>query len=202
MANTDNPFGFRLLSPFNPNYIQFYPILTAYSTGIFRQDLVGAPAAMTGLVCGALGGDTRPDLAIIATGVGGEVFGVVQGVYDYKMLPQVYHVASAAGDSVVAGYQAVCTDPAALYLVQEDGDTTPIPAASAGMNCDAISTHTGNTLTGLSKMELDSSSENATATLAVKLIRSWESDTVASAYCRWVVKINAAAMGSGSLSGE
>jgi hypothetical protein len=202
MANTDNPFGFQLLTSFNTNFAQYYPIVTAYGTSIFRGDLVGADADIDGLVCGKLDGSTRPELKIIATGVAGEVFGVVIGTYDSDMLPQVYHVASAVGDGVVAGYLLTYTDPNALYLVQEDGDTTPIPAASAGMNCDAISTHAGNTLTGRSKMELDSSSEAATATLATKLIRSWEADTVASAYCRWVVKINAAAMGANVASPE
>jgi len=202
MANTDNPFGFQLLTTFNTNYAQYYPVATAYDTSVFRGDLVGAPAAMAGYVCSALGGDTRPGLEIIATGVAGEVFGVVIGTYDEDMLGQVYFVALDAGDAVIGGYLLTYTDPNALYLVQEDGDTTPIPAASTGMNCDAISTHAGNTLTGRSKMELDSSSENATATLAVKLIRSWEADTVASAYCRYVVKLNAAAMGANVVSGE
>jgi len=202
MANTDNPFGFKLLSPFNPNYVQFYPLVTAYATAVFRQDAVGAPAAMAGLVCGKLDGSTRPGMEIIAVGVAGEVFGVVQGTYDSNLLPSTYFVATTAGDAVVGGYLAVCTDPDALYLVQEDGDTTPIPVASTGMNCDAISTHTGNTLTGLSKMELDSDTENATATLAWKLIRTFEADTPASAYCRWIVKLNAAAMGDNIASGE
>ena len=202
MANTDAPFGFKLVSAPNPNFMQFYPLVTTYATSVFRGDLVGAPAAMAGLVCGKLDGSTRPGMEIIATGVEGEVFGVVMGTYDDDVLPQLYHVASAAGDGVVAGYVLTCTDPDAIFLVQEDGDTTPIPAASAGMNCDAISTHAGSTTTGQGKMELDSDTENATATLAVKLIRSYRDDTVASAYCRWFVKLNAAAMGSNVLSGE
>ena len=195
MANSDLPFGFKLLSPFNPNYIQWYPMATTYGTAIFKQDLVGAPAALTGYVCAALGGDTRPGMERIITGVAGEVFGAVQGVYTSDGIQQMYHVASAAGDGVVAGYLAVCIDPEALYLAQEDSVGNSIAAASAGLNLDAIATHTGNTLTGVSKMELDSSSAAVTATLAMKLIRSWGSDTVASANCRWICKVNAAAMG-------
>lgn len=202
MANTDNPRGFKLISQYKEQYMQIYPVVTEYATAIFKRDLVGAPAAMAGLVCGKLDGSTRPGMEIIATGVAGEVFGVVMGVYDDDLLPLTYLPASTVGDAVVAGYLLVNTDPDALYLVQEDGDTTPIPAASAGMNIDAISTHTGNTSTGIGKMELDSSSEDATATLALKLIRSWNDDTVGAAYCRWVVKINAAAMGDNIASGE
>lgn len=199
-TGADLPFGFKILSPFNPNFLQWYPLATTYATAVFKQDLVGAPAALTGYVCAALGGDTRPGMEICVTGVAGEVFGVVQGVYTHQGIQQMYHVASAAGDGVVAGYVAVCTDPNALYLVQEDADTTPIAAASSGLNCDAISTHSGNTLTGISKQELDSSSVNTTATLAMKLIRSFEADTIATAWARWIVKLNAAAMGANVLS--
>jgi len=202
MANVDNPFGFKLISPFNPNYIRYYPLVTAYATAVFRNDVVGAPAAMAGLVCGALDGSTRPGMEIIAVGVAGEVFGVVQATMDSNMLPTTSFVCLAVGDAVVAAYVAVCTDPDAQYLVQEDGVTTPIPIASTGMNCDAISTHAGNTLTGIGKMELDSDTENATATLAWKLLYTFERDIPATAYCRWIVKLNAAAMGDNIASPE
>ena len=152
---------------------------------------------MTGYVCAALGGDTRPGLEAVVSGAAAEIFGVAQGLYTSAGIQQMYHVASAAGDGVVAGYIAVCTDPNALYLAQEDGDA--IAAASLGLNADAVSTHSGNTLTGISKMEVDTSSVATTATLALKIIRSWAGDTVASANCRWVVKVNAAAMGANSV---
>lgn len=195
MANTDNPFGFKLLTPYKPQYMQYYPVVTAYATSVFKGDLVGGAAATTGYVCRALDGSTRPGLEVVTAGVAGETFGVVMGTYDHNLLPIVYFVAGSAGDGVVGGYLLVNTDPDALYLVQEDGDTTPIAAASAALNCDAISTHTGNTLTGRSKMELDSDSVADTATLALKLIRSFEADEVDSAWCRYIVKVNSAAMG-------
>ena len=60
MANTDRPMGFELLSAFMPQYIEFYPVATAYDTSVFSGDSVGAPAALTGYVCGKLDGSTRP----------------------------------------------------------------------------------------------------------------------------------------------
>lgn len=192
MANTDNPFGFQLLTPIKTGLVRIFPVATAYGTAIFKRDVVGAPASTTGYVCAALEGATLPGVEIVTAGVAGETYGVVEAVYDYNMLPLVYLPASTTGDSVVAGYVAVNCDPDAEYLVQEDGVTTPIAAASLGLNCDSISTHTGNTLTGIGKMELDSNTVADTVSLMFKVIRSWPGDTVGEANCRFVVKLNSA----------
>ena len=195
MANLDRPFGFKLITPFNPNYMQYYPVATAYGTAIFKGDFVQLEATVAGYKCAALNGSTRPGAVIDVTGAAGESLGVVMAVFDSDLLPLMYLPASTTGDGVVAGYLLVNTDPDALYVVQEDSDGGAIAADSVGLNIDAVSTHSGNTLTGQSKMEIDSSTVATTATLAWKLVRSWEDDTVASANCRWVVKLNTAAMG-------
>jgi hypothetical protein len=173
----------------DPRFLKIYPVATTYATAIFKGDLVGE-GSPTGIVCAALGGDTRPQVEILVTGAASATAGVVQAVYDKDMLPIMYLPASTAGDAVVAGYVAVYADPDAEYLVQEDGASTPIAVANILYNINAISTHTGNTDTGVSKMEIDSDSVNTTATLALKILRTWPGDTVASAYCRWVVKLN------------
>jgi len=63
----------------------------------------------------------------------------------------------------------VADDPAAYYVAQEDGDTTPIPMADVGLNVNFI-VAAANTLTGASGMQIDSSSVTTTATMSLKLI--------------------------------
>ena len=190
MANTDAPFGFK---PYGPViHAEYYPLVTAVATACYVGDLIGA--VNTGLVCAAFGGDTRMSVISQYAGAAGDIMGVCLGLLDYKGDPVNRIAASEAGDSVVAGYALVADDPRQLFLAQEDGDTTPIAAASIGLNADVISTHTPTAKNNyLSKMEIDSDTVNTTATLALRLVQSYKDDTVASAYCRWVVIIQPAA---------
>ena len=186
MANVDSPFGFipfgKLLSA------EWYPVATAYGTAIFVGDWV--EITNTGLVCKVFGGDTRLGVEIDVTGAAGDELGAVLAVLDSNGDPLSYLPASTTGDSVVAGYVLVADHPMQEFLVQEDGAVTPIAAASLGLNVAVISTHTGNTTNGRSKQEIDSDSVNTTATLALRILRSYKDDTVGSAYCRWVVQPN------------
>ena len=186
MANVDSPFGFipfgKLLSA------EWYPVATAHGTAIFVGDWV--EITNTGLVCKVFGGDTRLGVEIDVTGAAGDELGAVLAVLDSNGDPLSYLPASTTGDSVVAGYVLVADHPMQEFLVQEDGAVTPIAAASLGLNVAVISTHTGNTTNGRSKQEIDSDSVNTTATLALRILRSYKDDTVGSAYCRWVVQPN------------
>lgn len=194
MSNTDAPFGFK---PFGPViHAEWYPVATSYGTAIFVGDHV--ECTNTGLACKVFGGDTRMGVEIDVTGAAGDELGVVLNVMDSNGDPLSYLPASTTGDSVVAGYVLVADHPDQEYLVQEDGEVTPIAAASIGLNVAVISTHTGNTTNGVSKMEIDSDSVSTTNTLAYKILRSYKDDTVGSAYCRYIVKLNpnAAYLGS------
>jgi len=186
MANTDAPFGFI---PFGKVHsAEWYPVATAYGTAIHPGDWV--EVTNTGLVCKVFGGDTRMGVEIDATGAAGDELGAVLGVLDSNGDPLLYLPASTTGDSVVAGYVLVADSPLQEYLAQEDGDATPIAAASVGLNVAMISTHAGLTTTGRSRQEIDSNTVNTTATLAFRILRSYKDDTVGSAYCRWVVMPN------------
>jgi hypothetical protein len=186
MANTDAPFGFvpygKLLSA------DWYPVVASYATAIFVGDWV--EITNTGLVCKIFDGETRMGVEIAATGAAGDELGAVLAILDHNGDPVKYLPASSAGDGVVAGYVLVADHPLQEYLVQEDGETTPIAAASVGLNVAMISTHSGSTVTGRSKQEIDSDSVNTTNTLALRILRSYKDDTVGSAYCRWIVQPN------------
>jgi hypothetical protein len=186
MANTDAPFGFQ---PYGPVLgAEWYPVVTAYATAVYVGDWM--EITNTGLVCAVFDGDTRMSVEIDATGAAGDEIGAVLAVMDYKGDPLAYLPATTTGDSVVAGYVLIADHPMQQFLVQEDGVTTPIAAASVGLNVAIISTHAGSTYTGRSKQEIDSDSVNTTNTLALRVLKSYKGDTVGSANCRWIVQPN------------
>ncbi len=93
----------------------------------------------------------------------------------------------------------IADHPDQVFVIQEDADTTPIPLTKSEMNCEleAPTTNNGDTGTGISKCELDSSTVADTATLGVKLRRPHLEDTVpatATYHTRWIVTINAHAL--------
>jgi hypothetical protein len=189
MANTDKPFGFK---PYGPVLrAEWYPVGTAYGYSIFHNDPIQRAATPTGLVCKVFGSDTRESVILQATtGAAAVTLGAAIGFMDSNGDPLLYLPASTTGDSVVAGYVLVADHPLQLFVVQEDGDGTPIAAANIGLNVEVILTHAGVAARGTSRQEIDSSSVNTTNTFAYRLVRSYPGDTVASAYCRWIVIAN------------
>ena len=75
----------------------------------------------------------------------------------------------------VAGKIRVATDPFLLMEAQEDGDTTPLVLADVNTNVEIID-GTASALTGVSAMEIDSTSKNTTNTLPLRLIALVERD--------------------------
>jgi hypothetical protein len=121
------------------------------------------------------------------------VLGSVLCVFDKNMSPVKYLAALEAGDGTVAGFVMVADEPEQLYLVQEDGDANAIDLNEMGMNIEIITTHAGNTNTGISGSEIDSTSAAVTAALQCTLIRPHEDDSVGvdtAPNARWVVRIN------------
>lgn len=189
MANTDKPFGFQ---PYGPVlHAEWYPVATAYGTAIYVNDPIQRAASPTGLVCALFGGDTRESAILqAATGAAAVTLGAAIAFMDYKGDALGYLPATTTGDSVVAGYVLVADDPFQLYVAQEDGVGTPIAAANIGQNVEVVYTHSGSTSTFRSGCEIDSSSVATTNTFSYRLVRSYPGDTVASAYCRWIVQPN------------
>jgi hypothetical protein len=63
----------------------------------------------------------------------------------------------------------ICNDPQVVYEMQEDADTTPIVAASIGLNAN-IAFGAGVAATGVSGLEIDSNTVATTAALPLKVI--------------------------------
>lgn len=161
MANTDAPFGLRPIghvngSPWNGKTEEFL-IADAYNTAIYFGDIVKPAAA--GVIQVASAGDTL-------------LLGVFQGCR-YRATDGSYVFsprwpASTSTFNSEGAYGLVVVDPTVVYEVQHDSDTNTPAQADIFANGDFISTHTGSSITGLSKMELDTSTiTTATANLRV-----------------------------------
>lgn len=93
----------------------------------------------------------------------------------------------------------VIDDPNQLFSIQADED---IVAADIGKNADVIGTG-GSTVTGLSTMELDSSTIANTAALNLKIVGILKTpDNTLGTNCQVIVKINEHLYGSAGVAGQ
>ena len=97
----------------------------------------------------------------------------------------------------------VADDPDQLFVCQQDSDTSSLSAANINENANLVF-GSGSTTTGLSGVEIDSSSATTTATLQVRIVAGYEtpSNTISTAAAGnnsvFVVKINNHQLGSGT----
>ena len=198
MASTDAPFGFM---PYGDILrANWYAIVTEYATAVH----VGDAAEIGGTAITTKRRGTIQNMQVEETGAAGSMLGSVLSLEDSSGVPVSYLAASTVGDGTVAGYALISDHPQQVYIAQEDGDTSSIVAANIGLNVEGISTHSGDTNTGRSKMELDSSSVATTGTLAWKLIGVHPDDSISSAgaagnHARFIVMVNSAHKGSNVL---
>jgi len=100
--------------------------------------------------------------------------------------PKHYFPASSTGTWKVL----VADDPDQEFEITEDGDTSDVALADRGAGFDLIYTDSGDTTTGRSGMELDSSSTGHGATSQVVVIDKVDAvDNALGDWCRWIVKI-------------
>ena len=160
MANTDAPRGAVPIkhldgSPYNGAFSE-YKIANAYNTTIYFGDFVKMTA--TGYVELAAAGNT--------------ILGVFQGC-DYtdangKPTYSPYWPASTSTFNSEGAKARVIDAPDVIFEMQMDSDSATPSQADIGTNADFIATHTGSTITGLSKEEVDTSTcTTATANLRV-----------------------------------
>jgi hypothetical protein len=93
-------------------------------------------------------------------------------------------------------YFMVCTDPNAIYEVQE---STAMSLTANAYNCTFLSANPSST-TGYSQQELDITSPNTTATLPIKVLGFVQrpDNEVGSAYQKVLVKLNNTLWGTGT----
>ena len=93
----------------------------------------------------------------------------------------------------------VLDDPSQLFLIQNDGTSA---ATNYGLNADVV-VGTGSTVTGVSAMELDTSTIATTAALNLKIVGLWDVPSNAvGEFAVVVVKINEHSYGSAGVAGQ
>lgn len=172
MANVDSPFGLRPIrmksgAPYNGSVVPMY-LAASYATATFIGDAVikvasgSNTAAVTVPGGGTFGVGTLPNIEQATAGDTNRITGVIVGfAASPTALENQYNPASTERVAFV------CVDPDVVYEIQADG---PIPAASMGLNAVLIFTHTGSTASGLSGMELDTTSDVPAADASNQLL--------------------------------
>jgi hypothetical protein len=162
MANVDSPFGLKPVrhrngAPWNGMTVPCYIEAGYNSGGMFIGDPVikvaggSNTAAVTAPGAGKFNIGTLPSIELAAAGDANRVSGVIVGfAADPTNLGRQYNPTSTARVAFV------CMDPDVVFEIQADG---AIPAASIGLNAVFIKTHSGSTSTGLSGVELDTTSD-------------------------------------------
>jgi hypothetical protein len=165
MANVDSPFGLRPLrmksgAPYNGAAVPMY-LASTYATAMFIGDPVikvaggSNTAAVTVPGAGSFNVGTLPNIEKAAAGDTNRITGVIVGFAAAPTnLQNQYNPASTERVAYV------CVDPDVIYEIQADG---AIPAASVGLNAVLIFTHSGSTASGLSGVELDTTTAEAPA---------------------------------------
>ena len=182
MANVAEKYGLRPVrkldgSPFI-NAQNRYRIASGYATAIFQGDLV---KPVTG------GGVER---AVAATS--DKVIGVFNGVFytdptTQKPTFKNYYPGGVAASDIIAN---VIDDPSVVYSIDSDG---AFAVADIFKNF-AITNVTGNTLTGISEVQLDYSvsglTTSGTVLQAIDISQDTQNDTAGSANVDVLVRIN------------
>lgn len=194
MANADTPFGLRAVGHpggLSKARVRAYYVASTYATALFPGD----PVIKTGTSnttevsapgVGKMPVGSMPEVAKATAGDGNAITGVIVGVAaDPDALGRRYIPASTGGVVFVND------DPATEFEIQADG---AIAAAQVGLNAVLIYTNTGDTNTGQSGAELDTTSDapaaDASNQLTILGVVPRDDNEAASAYTKCLVRIN------------
>lgn len=167
MANADAPFGLRPLryasgAPYNGAFNLYSLDATGGAAAIY----IGDPVKLSGTA------DAYGIAQVIPANGSSDVnVGVVVGFTSDRAGTQLRDDTKyAAGGAANSGWYAqVADDPGLIFAVQEDSTGGALAAGAVGANYD-LAIVAGNTTSGISKTELDSSA-GTTAAEGVKVIR-------------------------------
>lgn len=163
MANVDAAFGLALHQDNSKTPLEMCFIPATDETAVF----VGDAVEMAGSAGSIVGGPTKATVKQAAAA--SPIYGVVVGFAP--------HLVSTGADLSKRHRPAdtamyVMVKPANhqdIYRIQADDDSATLAAADVGLNADLV-VGTGDTVTGASAMELDTSTKAVTAGLQLKII--------------------------------
>ena len=206
MANTDIPnWGIQPLFMSEARKTALLlPITNNYGTALFHTDPVVAVTAGT---------IERGPTNSAWLGVILELFKRTgTGLYSATGLVPVQYMAASPGASDTY-FALVAVDPMIFYSMQEDGDGSSLQITDMWGACDIVF-GSGNTTTGLSGAEIDSSSADNTATRPIMVVAPFanyfdidagaynaiSTDGAAGNYCKFIVKQFNGQMGPGAVT--
>lgn len=186
MSNSDIPSGFKpvkhLLGGAWNGKANVYYIPATNATALFKGDAVKSagsadPTGRFPTVVQAAAGDTIRGVIV--------GFGEDPNIMIKPDFPNRVHC-----PATTAMYCLVVDDPFVIFEVQEDSaGGTSIAAASVGLSTDIV-VGAGNTTTGLSGMEIDSTVTAAASAATCKLLRIVDRvDNALGDNCKWEVQI-------------
>ena len=163
MANVDRPHGF--------------PPVDAWDGSNFpTRTMIKALADTTAVGIGDLVDISGAADTIVQGALGGPFVGVAM---------------SFGAASTLTTHPVIRLTAGTILEGQDDGDTNLIAAAGEGLNASIV-VAAANSTTGLSGMEIDSSTEANTSTLDLNLLRPAPrvGNTVGSSFADWFVRVN------------
>ena len=189
MANVDRPSGLKPVGTIGAanwnGKVNMYVVNSANDTAIFVGDLV--KLAGTGGDSGEMsfGLDTEGLPEILQSAAGDKSVGVVVG-----FLPNQDNLMQKYAPSENRRVALVSDDPNTVYEIQEVTGGTALTSAEIGLNANVI-VAAGNTVTGLSGMELDNTQEASTAGFNCQILGlAKRVDNVLGEHAKWLVKLN------------
>jgi hypothetical protein len=193
MANTNAPKGFIPVSNFAGSPYNGATRQYIHASGDTQAIFVGDIVTATGdSVLVNVGGAVQSFPIAAQAVTGGIQDGVCIGVDLVTRDSPIY--APASTQTVIT----VAIDPNMLLLCQDINSGTPLTPNAIGLNVDFSVGSNGSTITGLSGMVLDNTTEAATNTLDLKIIGQFQSPgndlgtaaATGAAAGQWLVKLN------------
>jgi len=184
-TNTDRPGGFKPVKhlngmPWNGKARTYY-VAAGDSTALF----IGDPVKSAGSA------DTLGKYATVQQAAAGEAIrGIVIGFSDQPYVSfDTTNLYRAYRPADTAMYCLVVDDPDVIFEIQEDSDSNNMDADMVGLSTDIV-VGSGNTSSGLSGVELDSS-DTATALGQCRLLGIIDrEDNALGSHCKWEILIN------------
>jgi len=192
MTNSNTPYGLVPVknSPFVEIPKNYYYIPSSYGTALF----IGDPVIKTGTSNTAnVLGDGRPfaagslpEINKVTAGDANKVTGVIIGFLANPLnLNIAYNPASTERVAIVAD------SPLQEFQIQEETAGTALAVTAVGLNANVAFSESGSTVTGLSGVELDTSTPATDATFQLKILRLVDApDNAIGQHAKWRVKIN------------
>ena len=181
MANTDQPSGFTPVGTTDGSdwhgKLRTVQFADDYAASAFVGDVVKLTG--TGSVDGKY---EQVEVAAAGDANIGAIVEILPSFEDEGSLTQMYKPASTER------LAKVCFGSEVLYEVQEDSDGAALAATDIGSDIDLIA-GAGNTITGISGQEIDSSTAGSGTQFRIRHIARREDNELGD-FCRWIVTVN------------